>query len=130
MLEIARDLVGDTVEELKQLTLPDDPLPEADAIVAIGHPLNYLPDAVAIDRALVAIAEAVRPDGLVASDVCDLEWGLARRDAPNLGRAGPDWAIITEFSVPAPDRFVRDMTTLCPMVTALGGGTASTTRMS
>jgi SAM-dependent methyltransferase len=114
MLEIARDLVGDTVEELRQLTLPDDRLPEADAIVAIGHPLNYLPDAGAIDRALVAIAEAVRPDGLVAFDVCDLEWGLARRDAPNLGRTGPDWAIITEFSVPAPDRFVCDMTTFLP----------------
>jgi hypothetical protein len=50
----------------------------------------------------------------VAFDVCDLEWGLARRDAPNLGRTGPDWAIITEFSVPAPDRFVCDMTTFLP----------------
>ncbi len=38
----------------------------------------------------------------------------ARRDAPGLGRAGPDWAIITEFSLPSPDRFVRDMTTFVP----------------
>jgi hypothetical protein len=29
----------------------------------------------------------------------------------NLGRAGADWAIITEFSVPSPDRFIREMTT-------------------
>jgi SAM-dependent methyltransferase len=114
MLDIARELVGDGVEELRQLTLPEDPLPQADAIVAIGHPINYLPDAGTIDRALVAIAEAVRPDGLIAFDVCDLEWGRARRDVPNFGRAGPDWAIITEFSVPSPDRFVRDMTTFVP----------------
>jgi SAM-dependent methyltransferase len=114
MLDIARELVGDEVEELRQLTLPDDPLPQADAVVAIGHPINYLPDADAIDRALVAIARAVRPGGLVAFDVCDLEWGRARRGVPNLGRAGPDWAIITEFSMPTPDRFVRDMTTFVP----------------
>ncbi len=35
--------------------------------------------------------------------------GSARRDAPNLGRAGRDWAIITEFSVPSPSRFVRQI---------------------
>ena len=27
---------------------------------------------------------------------------------------GPDWAVITEFSTPAPDRFVRDITTFVP----------------
>lgn len=114
MLDIARGLVGDEVEDLRQLTLPDDPLPQADAIVAIGHPINYLPDAEAIDRALVAIARALRPGGLVAFDICDLEWGCVRQGAPNLGRAGPDWAIITEFSMPTSDRFVRDMTTFVP----------------
>ena len=86
MLDIARELVGDEVDELRQLTLPDDPVPQADAIVAIGHPINYLPDADAIDRALVAIAGAVRPGGLVAFDICDLEWGRARQGAANLGR--------------------------------------------
>src|SRR5580658_2304406 len=45
MLDVARELVGESVAELRQLTLPDDPVPAADAIVAIGHPLNYLPDA-------------------------------------------------------------------------------------
>src|SRR5262249_40996427 len=44
MLDIARDLVGATAEEVRQLTLPDDRMPEADAIVAVGHPVNYLPD--------------------------------------------------------------------------------------
>lgn len=110
MLEIARELVGGA-GDVRQLTLPDDPLPDADAIVAVGHPLNYLPDADAIDRALVAIADALRPDGRLAFDICDREWGAARQDASNLGRSGPDWAIITEFSRPSPDRFVRDITT-------------------
>jgi SAM-dependent methyltransferase len=110
MLEIARAEVG-TAAEVRQLTLPDDPLPPADAIVAVGHPISYLPDAAAIDRALVAIAGALRPGGLLAFDVCDLEWGEARRNAPAVGRTGDDWAIITEFSLPGPDRFVRDITT-------------------
>jgi len=105
----SRELIGDRAEEIRRLTLPDDPLPPADAIVGIGHPLNYLADARSIDGALVAIAGALRPGGLLAFDVCDLEWG--RRELSNLGRAGTDWAIITEFSVPSPDRFVREMTT-------------------
>ncbi|MHB8437323.1 MAG: class I SAM-dependent methyltransferase [Acidimicrobiales bacterium] len=114
MLEVARGVIEGRAEEVCQLTLPDDALPEADAIVAIGHPISYLPDAGAVDRALVAMAGALRPGGLLAIDVCDLDWGEARRSAPNLGRAGPDWAIITEFSMPSPDRFVRDMTTFVP----------------
>lgn len=109
MLELSRELVGDRAEEIRRLTLPDDPLPAADAIVGIGHPLNYLADAVSIERALVAIAAALRPGGVLSFDICDLEWG--RRDVSNLGRVGTDWAIITEFSVPSPDRFVREMTT-------------------
>jgi SAM-dependent methyltransferase len=109
MLEIAREVVGDAAE-LHQLALPDDPLPDADAIVAVGHPLNYLPDVDAFDRALIAIAHALRPGGLVTFDVCDLGWGRVRQGATAFGRAEPDWAIITEFSLPSPDRFIRDMT--------------------
>jgi SAM-dependent methyltransferase len=114
MLDIARDLVGESAEDVRQLTLPDDPLPQADAVVAVGHPLNYLPSAEAVDRALIAIAQALRPGGLLALDLCDLEWGRARRDPPVFARVRDDWAIITEFSVPAPDRFVRDITTFVP----------------
>jgi SAM-dependent methyltransferase len=113
MLEIARELVGEAAE-IRRLTLPDDPLPAADAIVAVGHPLNYLPDLVAFDRALVAIARALRPRALVAFDVCDLEWARTRRDAPPYARVEPDWAMITEYSVPSPDRFVRQITTFVP----------------
>jgi SAM-dependent methyltransferase len=114
MLDIARDLVGGAARAVRRVTLPDDPLPQADAIVAIGHPLNYLPDAGTIDRALIAIAGALRPGGLLALDICDLEWGLARRNAPPFAGIGDDWAIITKFSMPAPDLFVRDITTFVP----------------
>ncbi|HEV8563707.1 MAG TPA: class I SAM-dependent methyltransferase [Actinomycetota bacterium] len=110
MLELARDVAADAVE-IRELVLPDDPIPPADAIVGVGHALNYLPDEPAIDRALAAVARALRPGGVLAIDLCDLEWGDARRGAPNLGRVEDDWAIVTEFSVPSPDRFVRQMAT-------------------
>jgi len=108
MLELARDHAPG-VEDLFPLTLPDDPIPPADAIVSVGHVVSYLPDEAAIDRALIAIAEALRPDGVIAIDVCDLEWGETRRGAPAFGRATDDWAIVTEFEVPSPARFVRRM---------------------
>jgi SAM-dependent methyltransferase len=110
MLDLAREVASDA-EEIRQLVLPDDPIPAADAIVSVGHVLNYLPDGSAIDRALIAMAQALRQDGVIAIDLCDLEYGEARRDAPNLGRVGDDWAIVTEFSVPSADRFVRQITT-------------------
>lgn len=110
MLELARAGAPDA-EDVRRITLPDDPIPRADAVVGVGHALNYLPDEAAIDRALVAIAEALRPEGVLAIDLCDLEWAEARRDWSSQGRVGDDWAIITQFSVPAPNRFVREMTT-------------------
>lgn len=113
MLEQARDALGADVD-LRVLALPDDPLPAADAIVSVGHVISYLPDVRAVDRALVAMAAALRPGGVLAIDVCDLEWGAIREGAENYARVGPDWAIITEFSTPAPDRFVRDITTFVP----------------
>jgi len=108
MLELARDHAPGA-EAFHRLTLPDDPLPPADAIVSVGHVLSYLPDEAALDRALVAVAKALRSDGVLAIDLCDLEWGSAREGAPDHGRVGDDWAIVTEFSQPAPGRFVRQM---------------------
>jgi len=49
-----------------------------------------------------------------ASAICDLEFGRARAGEQNVGRAGPDWAAITVFSRPAPEVFVRDVTTFVP----------------
>ena len=108
MLELARDHAPG-VERLERLTLPDDPLPKVDAIVSIGHVLSYLPDEAAIDRALVAIAEALEPGGICAFDICDLGWGTARSGDSTGGWVGDDWALVTRFSTPAPDRFVREM---------------------
>jgi SAM-dependent methyltransferase len=108
MLALARQTVPD-VEQLVELVLPDDPIPACDAVVAVGHPFSYLPNEESIDQAFVSAAQSLRPGGLLAVDICDLEWGVAHGDAANLGRAGDDWAIITEFSMPSPTRFVRQM---------------------
>jgi SAM-dependent methyltransferase len=110
MLELARATVPDA-EAIERITLPDDPLPPADAVVSIGHALCYLPTVEAVERSLVALAQALRPGGVYALDLEDLEWAAARVEQPAHGRVGDDWAIITEYSVPAPDRFVRCITT-------------------
>jgi SAM-dependent methyltransferase len=109
MLELARGYAPQA--DIRRLVLPADPLPRADAVVSVGHVLNYLPDRQAIVAALTAIARALRPGGLLAIDICDLAYGQARRGSPPLGRAGEDWAVITAASLPAPDRFVRQITT-------------------
>lgn len=110
MLDLARVAVGGA-EGIQTLILPDDPIPAVDAIVGIGHALNYLADAAAVRRGLVALADALSPGGLLAVDLCDLEWGTARQGAMAQGRVGDDWAVITKFSQPTPERFDRDLTT-------------------
>lgn len=108
MLRIAAGHASGALE-IRRLTLPDDPLPAADAIVSVGHVLSYLPDAAAVHRALAAIARALRPGGVLAIDLCDLRYGSARDLSPAIWR-GDDWAMMTGFSLPEPDRFVRDIT--------------------
>jgi len=71
-------------EEIRQLVLPDDPLPRADAVVSVGHVVNYLPDLASVRSALVAMAGALRPGGVLAIDLCDLSYGQARRNSPTL----------------------------------------------
>ena len=108
MLDLARTYVPEA-ERIEQLTLPDDPIPDADAVVSIGHVVSYLPDQAAIEQALAAAAQAVRPGGVLVVDICDLEWGHARRDVSNGGWVGDGWALVTQFSVPTPTSFVRQM---------------------
>jgi SAM-dependent methyltransferase len=110
MLDLARE-AAPGAEDVRALVLPDDPIPAVDAVVGIGHALNYLPDAGAIRRGLAALAGALSPGGVLAVDLCDLSWGAAREDAMAQGRVGDDWAIITRFSRPTPERFDRDLTT-------------------
>ena len=109
MLRLART-TAPGAEEIVRLTLPDDAVPKVDAIVGVGHALNYLPDAGSINRALLSLAKSILPGGVMAIDICDLEWGTTHTQQ-NLGRVGGDWAIISRFSLPSPDRYVRDMTT-------------------
>jgi SAM-dependent methyltransferase len=110
MLELARSYAP-AAHDIRALVLPSDPLPRADAVVSVGHVLNYLPDENAIDQALTAIARALRPGGLFALDICDLAYGQARHGAPPAARVAEDWAIVAELSLPAPNRFVRQITT-------------------
>ncbi|KUL29738.1 class I SAM-dependent methyltransferase [Actinoplanes awajinensis] len=110
MLDLTRSAVGGA-EDIRTLILPDDPIPAVNAIVGIGHALNYLADTAAVRRGLVALADALVPGGVLAVDLCDLEWGTARQGAMGQGRVGDDWAIVTTFSQPTPERFDRDLTT-------------------
>jgi SAM-dependent methyltransferase len=112
MLDLARGNVPDA-QAIERLTLPDDPIPAADAIVSVGHCLSYLPSEAAIDRSLAAIAQALQPDGVLAIDVCDLAWGRARLDRTAVGWVGDDWALVTRFPFEGEDRYIREMTTFC-----------------
>jgi SAM-dependent methyltransferase len=113
MLTLARARLGADAD-LRPLTLPGDPLPPADAVISVGHVLSYLPDAAAIEAALIAAAGALRPGGVLAIDILDLDYGVIRAGERPFAKIEADWAIITEFSAPAPDRFVRDATTFVP----------------
>ena len=91
MLELARRYVP-AAEALEQVTLPDD------AVVSIGHVLSYLPDEIAVESVLVAVARSVRPGGVLASDLCDLEWSRLPAGVPErrlgLGRVGPGGSVL------------------------------------
>src|SRR3989442_15793215 len=52
MLALAQELLTGA-SDIRRVVLPDGQLPPADAIVGVGHALNYLPDAHAVGRALV-----------------------------------------------------------------------------
>ncbi len=108
MLDLTREVAPDA-ETIQLLTLPDDPVPEADAIVGVGHALNYLATREEVEQALVALARALRPGGLLALDLCDLEWSRARFGEAPLSRVGEEWAIVSEFDVPDPEHYVRQM---------------------
>ena len=109
MLALARASLGPGAD-LRRLTLPEDPLPAADAVVSVGHVISYVPSAAAVDQGL-AMADALRPGGILAIDVLDLAFGRIDPGRESSGRVAPDWAVITQYSRPAPDRFIREATT-------------------
>ena len=108
MLDLTRARVPD-VYDVRRLTLPDDPLPTVDAVVSVGHAVSYLADEAQVHRALAAAGAALNPGGVLALDMCDLRYGIVRSGNASSGQARDDWAIVAEFSTPAPDRFVRQM---------------------
>lgn len=108
MLAIASRQLPDV--DFRLLTLPDDPIPAADAIVSVGHALNYLASAEDIAKALFRMCEALRPGGLLIVDICDLDYGLTRQEEKTHTWIEDDWALLTRTSLPRPDHFVRDMT--------------------
>lgn len=107
MLALTRRHVAGAAD-IRCLALPDDALPDADAVVAVGHVLSYLADEAAIHRALAAAARALRPGGVLAIDLCDLAFGLPTGDVRVWRREG--WVLVTEYSRPSHNRFVRDLT--------------------
>lgn len=60
------------------------------------------------------MAGALRPGGVLAIDILDLDFGRIRAAEPPLARVEEEWAIITTLVAPAPDRIVRDITTFVP----------------
>jgi SAM-dependent methyltransferase len=109
MLDLTRETAPDA-EAVRRLVLPDDALPRADAIVAVGHVLSYLENEAAIDRAFDAIAGALEPAGVLAIDLLDLRYGAQRVEQPDHSQVHDDWAIFTRYDVPDPTHFVRDIT--------------------
>lgn len=110
MLELAREAVAGA-EDFRLLSLPDDPLPEADAVVSVGHVLSYLPDEASLEAGLVATAKALRPGGIFAIDLLDLSYGDELAGDETRGRVGDDWAVVVKLSRPEDRIFVREITT-------------------
>ena len=110
MVALAREAVPGA-EAVRRLTLPDDPLPAADAVVSVGHVLSYLPDLPSVARALRAIAAALRPGGVVAVDLLDRAYRAARAGKQPVAAVGADWAVFVRFASPDPETCVRDIAT-------------------
>jgi SAM-dependent methyltransferase len=108
MVDLAREYVPSIPIEV--LCVPDDPIPAADAIVSVGHPLSYLDNKPQVEEALVAISDALEPGGMLVLDICDIEWGTARRGQSPRVWFGDDWVLVTRTSVPEPHTFRREMT--------------------
>lgn len=109
MLAIARSYAPDAVDH-RLLVLPDDELPECDAVVSTGHALSYLPDSTRLGAALLTCARALRPGGVLALDLEDLSTRDAQMARPPTGWAGDDWALVLERVSDGPDHFARVQT--------------------
>ena len=109
MLDIARAYAPDAIEH-RVVALPDDPLPEVDAIVSTGHALSYIDTQARLEEALVACARALRPGGVLALDLEDLSTRDAQMARPPAVWVGDDWAMFMERVSDGPTHFARSMT--------------------
>jgi SAM-dependent methyltransferase len=109
MLDLARDHAPGALEH-RVLVLPQDPLPEADAIVSTGHALSYVDTQADLEAALVACARALRPGGVLALDLEDLSTRDAQMARPPAVWVGPTWAMFMERVSDGPTHFARSMT--------------------
>lgn len=109
MLEIARTYAPDALDH-RELALPDDPLPEADAIVSTGHALSYIDTQARLEAALVACARALRPGGVLALDLEDLSTRGAQMARPPAVWVGDEWALFMERVSDGPAHFARVQT--------------------
>jgi SAM-dependent methyltransferase len=75
MLELTRQMAPDA-DDVRQITLPDDPIPPAEAIVGVGHALN---GPGASSRSACAISNGRQRD----------ETGPARAESRTTGRSSP-----------------------------------------
>jgi hypothetical protein len=92
------------------LVLPDDEIPEADAIVSVGHALSYLETAAEVERSLRSMVAALRPGGVMVADLLDLSHGDTRAEPSVYARAEEDWALISTSYMDGKEHLVRDMT--------------------
>jgi SAM-dependent methyltransferase len=109
MLDIARAYAPDALEH-RVVALPDDPLPEADAIVSTGHALSYIDTEARLEAALVACAGALRPGGVLALDLEDLSTLEPQMARPPSVWVGDEWAMFMERASDGPTHFARSMT--------------------
>ncbi|MET0901846.1 MAG: class I SAM-dependent methyltransferase [Acidimicrobiales bacterium] len=110
MLDIARSYAPGALEH-RVVALPDDPLPDVDAIVSTGHALSYIDTQARLEAALVACARALLPGGVLALDLEDLSTREAQMARPPAAWVGDDWAMFMERVSDGPAHFARSMTT-------------------
>ena len=105
MLELAWDEVPEATPRM--LVLPDDPIPTADAIVALGSVFNYLGSEEEIERGLMAAAMAGK---YFLTDALDLSYGDSRQEPVKFYHEGDGWKLWTVNRLENRNRVVREMT--------------------
>jgi SAM-dependent methyltransferase len=97
LLALARDRAPDA--RFRVGSFVGEPLPECDAVLAIGEVLNYLFDEgntrAALPKLFARIQAALRPGGLFLFDLAGP--GVLHGDGRRHFSAGPDWAVLVEY---------------------------------